>query len=163
MILTGCSEFLAKGKLGKQARLLGECFCRPKDLSVPAINEPINLNEINSTHSFDFTLKYAGTHSVGFSLANFDTRYYLNRSDTNLNLKFCFYLNDQLILTKESTGKVYPFFGDTNGVGLVYIESPEEIPIDKIITCKVIILKTDEDFLNEYGPASFFVGRHSDL
>ena len=81
-----------------------------------------------------------------------------------LKLLVQFYLNGNLLLSKETTDEYSPFYSK-EGYGLFIAEIlvPDNVPIEKEIDCKVKIINTDEYLSQEFEQIYFYMKRRSEL
>jgi len=157
---------IAKGKILKEGRPLFNLFFEPKDLYELTLNEKIDITDANGTQMFTFTNKYIGPYSVGFLWEKFvpDDYASVEKLDFKLRLKFDCYENNILLMSKEIEDYEYKFLGlSEDGIALFEFNSPDTIPIDTEISCKVTILVADELFNNKYGPVKIYIQKSSEM
>lgn len=154
---------ISKGKVFKQVRLWVQLFCPPKDLFDLVVNKEIDVTNLNNLQSFEFKIKYVGPYTGGILLEKFSDDLYRKRYELRLRIKLDFYNDNKLLISKETSNAYSPFYG-SKGDGLMLFEfkSPEDIPIDTEITCKSIILATDEYLSKQYGPMRLYMQKESE-
>lgn len=153
---------ISKGKFLKQARLLVQLFCPPKDLFDLVVDKEIDVTNLNNPQSFKFKIKYIGPYTGGILLEKFSDDLYRKKYELQLRIKLDFYNDNKLLISKE-TSNYSPFYG-RRGDGLMLFEfkSPEDIPIDAEIICKSTILATDEYLSQQYGSMRLYIQKESE-
>ncbi len=154
---------ISKGKILKQARLLVQLFCPPKDLFDLVVDKEIDVINLNNPRSFKFKIKYIGPYTGGILLEKFSDDLYREKYELQLRIKLDFYNDNKLLISKETSNNYSPFYG-RRGDGLMLFEfkSPEDIPIDTEITCKSTILATDEYLSQQYGSMRLYIQKESE-
>lgn len=140
----------------------------PSDYYMPVVNEEFDISQKGTTKRFIFNLKYDRSYTAGIMLKKYrDSKDYnkslSERYKTTLQLEINFYVDNVLTLSKEFRGEPSPFYGlYGDGWILVHYKCPEELPINKNITCEVKIIEPDKYLQEHYGPASFYIAKMSD-
>ena len=81
-----------------------------------------------------------------------------------LKLKVNFYVNNELVLTKESTSDYYSFFGKHgNGIALFSLYSPKDLPKRKNIKCVIEVKTPDKKLSDTYSPVYVYIQKMSEL
>jgi hypothetical protein len=58
----------------------------------------------------------------------------------------------------------HPFWGDpdNSGITLIYFEVPAEVPLRTPLQAKIVVVKADPEFDENYGPVKLYVRKSSD-
>jgi hypothetical protein len=161
------NKIILSSEAPKALRLFIMAVAPPNDLYDFLIKEEIDLSEKNSIRHYEFKNKYTGTHDVGILLKKFSADQYFKpisqRYDLKLKLQVNFYMQNRLLLSRVAEHKYDPFLGlNGNGFSFFYYECPEDLPLNKLITCEIQIIEPDSKLLADYGPVSFYIRKMSD-
>ncbi|NTV14167.1 MAG: hypothetical protein HGA96_09610 [Desulfobulbaceae bacterium] len=140
----------------------------PKDYSNLLVDEEIDISRIGAIYRYQFTNKYKGNHSAGIFLKGFSkgglfSEEYLKNNKFTLMVNIDFYVDKKLTISKIFEGLWYPFVCEKVG-GLIFMfyKTPNDLPINKLISCEVKIIAPDKNLSDTYGPARFYIGKESD-
>ena len=154
----------------KDLRHLVELLAPPKDLYDYLINEELNISEKGLIKRFEFKNKYAGSHGVGIILDKYSDDLYFKplsqRHTLKLKMEVNFYLQNSLISSRVVEDKYNPFIGPKgrgSGFSFFIYDSPEDLPLNQLITCEVKIIEPDSNLYTAYGPVRFYIRKISDL
>ena len=154
---------ISRAETLKPLRLLVQLFCPPKDLFEFVMDRNIDIAKMDDIQTFEFKIKYVGPYSIGILLDNFSKDLYRKKYELKLRLKLDFYSDGALLTSKETTDDYTPFFGKRgNGFILSDFISPEEIPLDKKITCKLTIIAPDRELYSKYAPIKLYIQKMSE-
>jgi len=153
---------ICRGKIFKFARSHVQLFCPPKDLYKFILNEQIDIAKIDNIQTFSFKLKYIGPYRVVIVLDGFSGKLYREGYDLKLRVKLDFYKDDVLLISKIPTDNYDKFWALKEGKIDCDFNSPEDIPIDTEVTCKVTILATDEYLRSQCTGARLCMSRRSE-
>lgn len=155
------SEILRNTRTPTFIKSLVIVFFPPTDLYTPLeikkIEAPFPLN----TEFLSFQNKYLGSHRISIYYDDIDTVPYFEKIDLSSVIE-C-YTDDQLSFNKNIVHGE-PFLGkDGSGLMLSIYSVPEDLPLNKLIKCKVYISSIDINKLAQYGKGKFSVQKFSDL
>jgi hypothetical protein len=151
----------------KAIRLLVQAVAPPEDLYSYLVIQDLDISEKGLIKRFEFKNKYAGWHEAGIVLDNFPDDLYFKplsqRYNLKLKMKVNFYFQNTLILSHVIENEYHPFLGRRgNGFSLTSYDSPNDLPLNKLITCEVIIIAPDKELSIAYGPVRFYISKESD-
>lgn len=145
---------------------LRDILFRPEDLYNLRLKQSLDISKKGISREVDFNIKYKGEYDLGILLENFNVHGDLRDKKfvLELILKVDFYVNNELILTKESTGDYYSFLGKQgNGIALFSFYSPKELPKRKDIKCVIEVKTPDKKLSDTLGPAFVYIQKMSEL
>lgn len=154
---------ISRGKIFPSLRFFVQYFCPPRDLFDLIVNDEIDTSKRGMAPTTKFRLKYIGPYAVGLLLDRFPPNLYHNKYDLILRLKFDFYKGNIFLFSKETSNEYSPFIGlRGNGFTLFHFNTPEDIPVDEDIICKVNVLQADEYLNHQYGPIKIYIQKRSE-
>jgi hypothetical protein len=159
----GLSKIILRSpSVNKTVKGLTELFLRPTDLYTPLFIKDLDISRKNESISTDFKIKYLGPYFVGLILKTSNNNVLFNKIPTDLKLSVSFFDNGKLLKTDAPQDQLSPFSSNYHGGESFYFlmfKCPEEIPLNKSITCEIKVLNPDKQLIDEYGPSSVFVAR----
>ena len=148
-------------------RTLTILFNPPKDLYVPLVKEQIDISQKGNEAEFVFKHKYAGRHNIIIGVEQKQFSLYIEKygRKTSLVLDVNFYIEEERVFSLTTYKKNRSvFYGrEQDGFGLALYNCPKNLPMDKNIVCKIIVVESDLDLVNICGPVTFYVKKMSDL
>ena len=159
------NDSILRSNLPKPIKLFVQTFVPPQDLYQVLIKEKFDLSQEKLLVKRDFTHKYPGQYSFGIFIQNTPNDFYFNKQNHRINSTIVvnFFVGGKKIKSYVLREEFSPFVGK-NGNGLMFntYDCPKDLPIDKLITCEVILIKPDSQFYDSYGPIYFYVKKRSD-
>lgn len=152
----------------KTLRLLLQLFVPPDDFYDLLVNEELDISKKDVVKQFEFKNKYLGNHDVGIILEEFASELHNVPSDKKYKLKLImeisFYTDNRLILSRVIERSYDSFVRNRKqgGFTFIYYKCPEDLPVNKIIICKVKVIEPDEYLAAHYGPVKFYVRKRFD-
>lgn len=138
-----------------------------KKLYRPLNTQKINLAEEGSSQTIDFKVPYRGNYEIGFTFKNLSSQEAMSMNHRKksslklpLKLKVELFDGDKLIKSQIVEDKDFSFFSAfrrESGFGFLLFKAPEEVPLRKLIQCKITILSPDLSFEQTYGPTMAYV------
>ena len=144
-------------------------FAPPKDLYDLLIKEELDISKKGLIKRFEFKNKYAGRHDGGVLLDRFTNDLYFvplsQRYQLKLKMEVNFFVQNSLILSRVVADEYSPFVGVRKGSGFSFFiyECPKDLPVNKLITCEVIVIEPDSTLNTFYGPVRFYIKKNWDF
>jgi hypothetical protein len=161
--LWACNDRIMSADSPKIVRLIVAAFFPPDDLYDFVVRSAIDISQAD-VKQLDFETKYRGRYEAGILLHKFNPdQLYGTKYTFPLRLKLTFMLGSTPIYSTLAGASASPFIGNgTGGFGLLTIDVPRDIPMGKVVTCRVEIISPDSALAGTYGPAEFFIRKISD-
>jgi len=138
-------------------------FSPPKD-SARLSNGTIDLSRNGAIYQFNFKCNNPGIHDVRIISKKFTihTYYSKDRYIPKFRLKVEFYDNEHILMTRFLKSDDYDPFIARDGTGgggysLISFKCPDDLPINKLITCKITVIEPDPYFNDSYSPVELRV------
>jgi hypothetical protein len=137
-------------------------FFRPAGLFKPLAESSFEMGRAGAIYSLEFSAQYPGNHAIELVVA---------KPVVGSSYKASFMLKVSIedrrgspFLEKEVSLPTHPFWGgpDNSGLILIYFEVPAEAPLRTPLQAKIVVVKADPAFDENYGPVKLDVRKSSD-
>ena len=133
----------------------------PEDFSVPLIHEDVTLKK--NEYIFDLKHKYVGNHVIEIIFSKHpDLENYLFDIRKELSIRLIVLKNGKQIYIKDSSSISKSGSKDTCSFGFIYYEVPYDLPINTVLTAKILFSGNLDKMLKKYGKATISIRKHSD-
>lgn len=144
------------------SRLLLTLF-PPAGLYDPLIKQSISLEKENVKYERELNALYVGTYFVGVYLNNPSSSVHVIDSSALLRISITVDNNE---IYQQDLSRWTEYVGGERGksdVILGYFKVPDDVPRNKLLKISLLIVKSDPEFDQKYGPLELFVQRKVDL
>jgi len=149
-----------QGKIFPHWGKISLLFSEPDDLWIPLAQATLKRNM--QEYVFPLSHKYVGHYNIEilFSDKNINV-WAIDKSDISMSVSF--YDNETVLFSKTSS--YAGGFKGSRGSGLTFIRYslPEDLPINKKLRAKIVIMGNIDDFMKKYGDAKIIIKKGSDL
>ncbi|MBU4488532.1 MAG: hypothetical protein KKI13_05650 [Candidatus Omnitrophica bacterium] len=157
------NSYILRNSKSEGLRVLVQMLMPPDDLYDYLMYEKIDVTKAGAVREFTFKNKYLGRHSFGIVLDNYSQDLYFNKSALKLKMQVSFYIENNLYISHTVESDYYSFTGrHKGGFGFDSYRCPDDLPKDKIITCRIAVITPDKEISDKYGPIMFYVKKMSD-
>jgi hypothetical protein len=135
----------------------------PSDLYDALCLKPADFTKTGTSYECEYVNKYSGNHTIGVVVERPPDV----TKDTAWTIKAKVVVSDgeAVLLSTELDKPYYPFWGgkfSRGGFALVGYRAPDNLPIGKVLKCKITLLKGDATFESTYGRTAIYVAKASD-
>lgn len=135
----------------------------PGDLYDALCLKPADFRRTGTGYVCEYVNKYSGNHTIGVIVEHPPDI----TNDFAWKIKAKIEVSDGMavLLSTEIDKPYYPFWGgkfSKGGFALVGYNAPDNLPIGKVLVCKITIVKGDASFEDTYGRTSMYVAKASD-
>ena len=135
----------------------------PDDLYDALCLKPADFRRTGTSYECEYVNKYSGNHTIGVIVERPPDI----TTDLGWKIKAKVEVSDgkAVLLSTEIDKPYYPFWGgkfSKGGFALVSYNTPDNLPIGKVLKCTITLVKGDASFEETYGRTSMYVAKASD-
>lgn len=149
-------------------------FCGVLQMLVAAVRPPTDLWRCLGRQRIDITRsgavseliysnRYTGNHTIGLCFQRTRNGFLESHRVIPLKMHLTFLVDGKEVFSRSCERKYSPFYGkECEGFDLVWYRCPEDLPLDKPVMLRVMILEPDTEMGSHCGNATVEAWKSSD-